>query len=178
MFEFLRSHVLENPRLIRWLTWEKLTSYMRSMYANEILKSTLKIFGESWKQNWVTYCNLKISWIIESFLFYPKICASQIKEIQQAGLYFRDALLTNISTITTRKLRSTQEEANTRVLLRVAIFWIKPRFDKRVSIRLTSLVSTNESRFDEIKFTLLYSPWDPYKLCCKKKELLFTKDLV
>ena len=69
------------------------------MYANEILKSTLKIFGESWKQNWVTYCNLKISWIIESFLFYPKICASQIKEIQQAGLYFRDALLLNISTI-------------------------------------------------------------------------------
>ena len=69
------------------------------MYANEILKSTLKIFGESWKQNWVTYCNLKISWIIESFLFYPKICASQIKEIQQAGLYFRDALLPNISTI-------------------------------------------------------------------------------
>ena len=32
-------------------------------------------------------------------LFYPKICASQIKEIQQAGLYFRDALLPNISTI-------------------------------------------------------------------------------
>ena len=149
MFEFLRSHVLGNPRLIRWLTWEKLKSYMRSMYANEILKSTLKIFGESWKQNWVTYCNLKISWIIESFLFYPKICASQIKEIQQAGLYFRDALLTNISTITTRKLRSTQEEANTRVLLRVAIFWIKPRFDEQVSFRRTSLVSTNESRFDK-----------------------------
>ena len=32
-------------------------------------------------------------------LFYPKICASQIKEIQQAGLYFRDALLPNISTM-------------------------------------------------------------------------------
>ena len=42
---------------------------------------------------------LKISWIIESFLFYPKLCPSQIKEIQQAGLYFRDALLPNISTI-------------------------------------------------------------------------------
>ena len=42
------------------------------MYANEILKSTLKIFGESWKQNWVTYCNLKISWIIESFCSTPK----------------------------------------------------------------------------------------------------------
>ena len=42
---------------------------------------------------------LKISWIIESFLFYPKLCPSQIKEIQQAGLYFRDALLPNISTM-------------------------------------------------------------------------------
>ena len=42
---------------------------------------------------------LKISWIIERFLFYPKLCPSQIKEIQQAGLYFRDALLPNISTM-------------------------------------------------------------------------------
>ena len=42
---------------------------------------------------------LKISWIIESFLFNPKLCPSQIKEIQQAGLYFRDALLPNISTM-------------------------------------------------------------------------------
>ena len=42
---------------------------------------------------------LKISWLIESFLFYPKICASQIKEIRQAGLYFCDALLPNISTM-------------------------------------------------------------------------------
>ena len=41
---------------------------------------------------------LKISWIIESFLFYPKNL-SRIKEIQQAGLYFRDALLPNISTM-------------------------------------------------------------------------------
>ena len=32
-------------------------------------------------------------------LFYPKICASQIKDIWQAGLYFCDALLPNISTM-------------------------------------------------------------------------------
>ena len=72
---------------------------MRSMYATEILKSTLKIFEENWKQNWGDLLQLKISWIIESFLFYPKLCPSQIKEIQQAGLYFRDALLPNISTM-------------------------------------------------------------------------------
>ena len=42
-----------------------------------------------------------------------------------------------------------QEEANTRVLLRVAIFWIKPRFDKPVLSQRMSLVSTNESRFEE-----------------------------
>ena len=42
-----------------------------------------------------------------------------------------------------------QEEANTRVLLCVAIFWIKPRFDKPVSSQRMSLVSTNESRFEE-----------------------------
>ncbi|RMX58661.1 hypothetical protein pdam_00021421, partial [Pocillopora damicornis] len=49
---------------------------------------------------------------------------------------------------TTRKLRSTQEEADTRVLLHAAFFLIKPRFDKRVSFRRTSLVLTNESRLD------------------------------
>ena len=39
-----------------------------------------------------------------------------------------------------------QEEANTRVLLRVAIFWIKPRFDKRVPIlEQTSLVENRLS---------------------------------
>ena len=61
---------------------------------------------------------------------------------------------------TTRKLRSTQEKADTRVLLRELFFWIKPRFDKRVSFRRTSLVSTNESRFDErvsFRRTSLYS---------------------
>ena len=49
---------------------------------------------------------------------------------------------------TTRKLRSTQEEADTRVLLHAAFFLIKPRFDKRVSFRRTSLILTNESRLD------------------------------
>ena len=34
-----------------------------------------------------------------SNLFCPKICASQIKDIWQAGLYFCDALLPNISTM-------------------------------------------------------------------------------
>ena len=63
------------------------------MYATETLKFTLKNFDEG------DSLQLKNSWIIESFLFYPKLCPSQIKEIQQAGLYFRDALLPNISTM-------------------------------------------------------------------------------
>ena len=41
------------------------------------------------------------------------------------------------------KLRSTQEEADTRVLPRAAIFF------NQASFRQTSLVSTNKSRFDK-----------------------------
>ena len=64
LFEFIRSNLLENPRLVKMVDLrEKRMSYMRSMGATEILESTKKHTDreESWKKNLATYCNLKIS---------------------------------------------------------------------------------------------------------------------
>ena len=102
--------------MLSWLISERgLCPTCRQWMLLKYLNQWTSISAETWKKNLVTYYSLKILFIIISSLYFPKIfqklnwqnrfwnylelsknSQSKIKEIQQASLYIRDAIGSNL----------------------------------------------------------------------------------